>query len=97
MRLSALAASEESQWTHSATRYLVESSVSLDSVSIVRTQSLGAMMPTTTNDREEEPTIEELEEWSFSGIAEATDGCKVEPDGICEHGCESWLLKLGLI
>jgi hypothetical protein len=28
---------------------------------------------------------------------EATDGCWVEPDGYCEHGCPSWLLKLGLI
>jgi hypothetical protein len=28
---------------------------------------------------------------------EATDGCWVEPDGICPHGCQSWFLVLGLI
>tara|TARA_R100001244_G_C5149548_1_gene129416 strand:- start:175 stop:357 length:183 start_codon:yes stop_codon:yes gene_type:complete len=25
------------------------------------------------------------------------DGCRVEPDGTCEHGYESPLLRLGLI
>lgn len=45
----------------------------------------------------EEPSIEELMDWMEDGIAEATDGCDVEPDGRCEHGCESWLLVLGLI
>jgi hypothetical protein len=28
---------------------------------------------------------------------EATDGCVIEPDGVCEHGHPSWLLRLGLI
>lgn len=27
----------------------------------------------------------------------ANDGCIVEPDGTCEHGCESVLLAEGLI
>ena len=31
------------------------------------------------------------------GLAEATDGCVIEPDGVCEHGHPSWLLELGLI
>ena len=26
-----------------------------------------------------------------------TEGCEVEPDGRCEHGCPSVLLALGLI
>lgn len=43
------------------------------------------------------PSIDELEDWMFDGVAEATDGCLVEPDGICEHGNPSWLIKLGLI
>jgi len=43
------------------------------------------------------PTIEELEEWLSEGVAEATDGCPVELDGTCEHGCPSWLIELGLI
>ena len=43
------------------------------------------------------PTLDELEYWSHEGVADATDGCKVEPDGTCEHGKESWFLVLGLI
>jgi len=43
------------------------------------------------------PSIETLERWMADGIAEATDGCRVEPDGYCEHSCPSWLLELGLI
>lgn len=31
------------------------------------------------------------------GVGVTTDGCEVEPDGYCEHGKPSWLLKLGLI
>lgn len=38
--------------------------------------------------------IERLEEHS---TVEATDGCMVEPDGICPHGHPSWPLKLGWI
>ena len=45
----------------------------------------------------EQPTIEQLEEWSYDGACEATDGCLVEPDGTCPHGCDSWLLVLGYI
>ena len=44
-----------------------------------------------------EPTIEDLEEWISDAVAEATDGCIVEPDGYCEHGCPSWLIELGYI
>lgn len=43
------------------------------------------------------PTDEQLEEWIFDGVAEATDGCQVEPDGHCPHGKPSWLIELGLI
>jgi hypothetical protein len=42
----------------------------------------------------EEPTIEELEEWMFDSLCEATDGCTVEHDGICCHGHPSWFLVL---
>lgn len=44
-----------------------------------------------------EPSIEQLMEWEESGICEATDGCEVEPDGVCEHGCKSWLIVMGII
>jgi len=45
----------------------------------------------------QQPTLEELEEWMEEGGCEATDGCWVEPDGICPHGCRAWLLEFGLI
>lgn len=44
-----------------------------------------------------EPTEDELAEWMMDSVVEATDGCEVEPDGMCEHGHPSWLLRLGLI
>jgi len=43
------------------------------------------------------PSWETLRKWSEDGIARATDGCKVEPDGHCPHGCQSWLLVRGVI
>jgi len=43
------------------------------------------------------PTVDQLEEWMVDGVCEATDGCIVEPDGRCEHGHSSWMLRLGLI
>jgi hypothetical protein len=43
------------------------------------------------------PDLETLIEWEADGMCEATDGCVVEPDGTCPHGCPSWLLVLGLI
>ena len=51
--------------------------------------------PTPTVDA---PDMFELLEGSLldSGC-EATDGCWVEPDGICSHGHPSWLLRMGLI
>lgn len=48
-------------------------------------------------DPSEVPDVETLMEWEADGGCEATDGCWVEPDGICPHGCQSWLLVLGLI
>ena len=44
-----------------------------------------------------EPDLETLEHWMNDSGCEATDGCWVEPDGHCEHGKPSWLLKMGLI
>ena len=61
-------------------------------------------MPYSTRDRNwpepttEEPTTEELTDWVMNdGDVEATDGCPIEPDGVCPHGHPSWLIKLGLI
>lgn len=45
-----------------------------------------------------QPTLATLQEWfNEEGGCEATDGCWVEPDGYCPHGCPSWMLVLGLI
>ena len=45
------------------------------------------------------PDVETLIGWEDDGGCEAAcpDHCWVEPDGTCEHGHPSWLLKLGLI
>ncbi|HUT15460.1 MAG TPA: hypothetical protein VMY98_04365 [Anaerolineae bacterium] len=47
--------------------------------------------------RSAQPTMRQLMAWQAKGGCEATDGCWVEPDGHCEHGCPSWMLALGLI
>ena len=44
-----------------------------------------------------EPSLAAMEHWICNGVAKATDGCEVEIDGECSHGCPSWLLKLGYI
>jgi hypothetical protein len=44
------------------------------------------------------PSLEELQrQVEEDDGCEATDGCWVEPDSICDHGQPSWLLALGLI
>lgn len=43
------------------------------------------------------PDLEDLEQWMNDGVAEATDGCSVEPDGRCPHGHSSWLIVMGMI
>ena len=44
-----------------------------------------------------QPELEELMEEESRGICTATDGCVVEPDGVCVHGHPSWLLFLNMI
>ena len=43
------------------------------------------------------PSIKTMTRWMLDGIAKATDGCQVEPDGTCPHGKQSWLIVLGYI
>ena len=46
----------------------------------------------------DEPTMDEIEAMIFDVIMPyATDGCTIEPDGICQHGHPCWLLYLGFI
>jgi len=46
---------------------------------------------------DQQPSMDQLEEWMFDGVCEATDGCMVEPDGWCEHGHVSWLIHEGIM
>jgi hypothetical protein len=48
-------------------------------------------------DQADRPDLDTLQEWMSEGGCEATDGCWVEPDGTCEHGEVSWLVRLGYI
>lgn len=43
------------------------------------------------------PTMASLKRWSNDAVCKCPDGCRVEPDGECEHGCPSWLIVLGFI
>lgn len=42
------------------------------------------------------PSYRTMMKWIDEGRSKATDGCWVEPDGTCPHGCRSWLLELGI-
>jgi hypothetical protein len=57
-----------------------------------RFDSVKAPKPT-----EEAPSMDEIQDMVFDGDCTATDGCRCDPDGHCEHGHESWLLHFGLI
>lgn len=65
----------------------------------IRLSMLGGLIMSMQDYEEtiEQPTMEQLEEWFMDGVCETPDGCRVEPDGTCPHGQESWMLILGLI
>ena len=44
-----------------------------------------------------QPGLAALERQRDAGVAKAIDGCRTEPDGHCQHGLPSWLLRLGFI
>lgn len=66
--------------------------MNFDDLETIRLDPRRAPKPTT-----DRPSIAELEEMVSDGVCDATDGCRVEPDGICEHGHVSWLLYLGFV
>jgi hypothetical protein len=43
-----------------------------------------------------QPETETIMNWFWSVKVEATDGCMVEPDGVCEHNYPSWLIHLNI-
>ena len=60
-------------------------------------QAMEAKMPRYPKPTVSPPEVHQLCDWEMDGGCEATDGCWVEPDGICEHGHQSWLLHMGMI
>ncbi len=67
---------------------------SLTERELMRIRDMPELWPAPTVER---PDMEQIEEWVFDSVCEATDGCEVEPDGICPHGHVSWLIRLGLL
>ena len=69
--------------------------------------SVNFLLDCITDDREDltqwpkptmpRPTMEQFEEWCISPICQATDGCAISQDEVCEHGHPSWLLYLNII
>ncbi len=45
----------------------------------------------------EPPDMDTIAFWIWDGVAEATDGCITEIDGVCPHGHRSWLRELGIL
>lgn len=41
--------------------------------------------------------LREFERMVLASVVTATDGCAVEPDGVCPHGYPSWLIQMGVI
>ena len=68
----------------------------LDAIDTHRPETFpGGAYPTPTV---EEPSVDEIGAMLVDAIdTEATDGCFVEPDGLCPHGHPSWLIVLKLI
>ena len=54
-------------------------------------------MPRYPEPTTDEPDLDEIMEMESEGGCDATDGCYVETDGVCEHGYPSWMLYLGYI
>lgn len=68
----------------------------LDAIDTHRPETFpGGSYPTPTVDQ---PSDDEIGAMLVDAIdTEATDGCQVEPDGLCPHGHPSWLIVLKLI
>ncbi len=46
--------------------------------------------------QQKQPSEKTMERWLMDGKCKATDGCWVEPDGTCPHGCKSWAIMMGI-
>ena len=56
-----------------------------------------AKCPSAVKIKGKPPTIKQLEKWSNAGACPTPCGCRVEPDGSCEHGLDSWLIICGVM
>ena len=63
----------------------------------VAAEYIGYHLNPLTPKQMKKPSVATMEHWLFDGVAKATDGCTVEPDGHCEHGKPSWLIVEGVI
>ena len=43
------------------------------------------------------PGLRTMERWVEDGVAKTPCGCRVEVDGKCPHGAESWLSIMGIV
>lgn len=43
------------------------------------------------------PGLRSMEKWMNDAVCPTPDGCRVEPDGTCEHGWNAWLLIMGVL
>jgi hypothetical protein len=60
-------------------------------------EALPGMTPLGFKPKPKTPSLKTLERWLDQGVCKTPVVCRVEPDGICEHGKRSWLLILGYI
>lgn len=66
----------------------------MDAIREYNRQVGAALAALTEDDLCDRPDPETLEEWVWQGTWEATDGCRVEYDGLCPHGKPSWGLVM---
>lgn len=60
---------------------------------LARARTLPKRWPNATMRRPSDGDVESMLWGAISNLA--TDGCPVEPDGMCPHDHPSWLLRLG--
>lgn len=62
-----------------------------------RTAVLASLKAAGHTVHENPPNLATLKRWTDQGYGKTPHGCKVEPDGTCPHGQESWLRMMGMI
>jgi len=60
-------------------------------------ESMTGLKPRYPTPTKKRPSDKTLERWMCDTECKATDGCKVELDGVCPHGHASWPMYLGFV